>query len=159
MTLLGLNYRSLCGTSPKDAVGIMRRWPLRSSSNAQYKNLKCECEDPAKTEVLTSNKSLYLRRRSYISALIAVCVTTLFWQSIQTTWVIFSRSKEMGVGVSDGELSICHCAEAFGWNQREMRAFKRTGKAVSRARLALCAPQIWATRLDCFLFWLCSLLS
>lgn len=68
-------------------------------------------------------------------------------QRVQTKSVRFNSTKEMGVRVTDGKLSICHCAVPFGWNQREMRGLQRTSKAVSEARHAL---QIRAKRLYCF---------
>ena len=56
----------------------------------------------------------------------------------------------MDVRVTDGKLSICHCAVPFGWNQREMRAFKGQAKLRLRPDMLWCAPQIRAKRLYCF---------
>lgn len=51
---------------------------------------------------------------SYISTHIRIHVTTLSRQTVQTKSVRFTNAKEMGVRATDGKLSICHCAEAFG---------------------------------------------
>lgn len=71
-------------------------------------------------------------------------------QTAQTKSVRFNNTKEMGVRVTDGKLSICHCAEPFAWNQREMSFFKGRAKLCLRPDMLWCAPQIRAKRLYCF---------
>lgn len=71
-------------------------------------------------------------------------------QTVKTKSVRFTNTKETSVRVTDGKLSICHCAEPFGQNQREMRAFKGQAKLRLKPQMLWCAPQIRAKRLYCF---------
>lgn len=65
--------------------------------------------------IIASTKPAFdlLQQFSYISTRCGIHGTTLFRQTVQTKSVSFNNTKEMGVKVTDGKLSICHCAEPF----------------------------------------------